>query len=563
MTMNLGTLVELFVVTSLWAFVVGCMPNDEPQTGSQTNWLRACATDADCGSNSCQCGVCTHPCSTDDSCSDLPGASCVAPGDPAAVAVCNGSAPAVGSLCLARCGSSNDCSGRQACVAGVCSVSMTANAHVSIDLQSRFQVLSGLGATLAYAEPAVTQYADANQLYSAMFADLGLDTLRLRNRFGYTGDDNLASAATIIDAASRSLGRRPTVVLASWSPPAVLKANGSTTCNGEQDSCTMARLPTGGFDYGAYADYWRDSLDAYAAVGVNPDFVAIQNNPDFVPMGILPGEGCRFLPVQQTLSVSVGGQLRALEFPGYDQAIQAVLTRLRGLTSPPKIIAPETSEPNLVGEYVQHLEPSSFDAIGHHLYGSIPSSPDLTQFRRLNEIGQSTGRPVFQTEMNADGLGTAVLLHHTLATEGASAYLQNALVGPTVESGALIVVEGSTLSLEPAYHALRQFARFTDPGWVRAGAESDQPDLLASTWVSPTGAVTIVVVNQGTKGFDIELGLASIASSRSQVIRTVFDGVERSSNLGELPVDHVVRLPEHSIVTIAIDNSLRELPMMS
>ena len=531
----------------------GCLPNDEPQTGSQTNWLRACVSDADCGSNSCECGVCTHFCSADSSCGDLPGSSCVATTDPAAIALCDGSIPAAGALCLARCGAASACSGQAVCIAGACTATSLASAHVAIDLQTRFQTLSGLGATLAYAEPEVIQYSNANELYTAMFADLGLDTLRLRNRYGYFGDNNLASAATIVNAASASLGHRPTVVMASWSPPGALKSNGSTVCQGEEDSCTLVRLATGGFDYGAYASYWRDSLDAYAAAGVIPDYIAIQNNPDFIPTASKPLEACKFLPTEGTLTVASGGKERSLQFPGYAQAIRAVLGRFQESGLSPKIIAPEASEASLVSDYVRYLDPTIFDAIGHHLYGSVPGSPDLNQLRQLHEIAQSSGRPVFQTEMAADGLGTAVLLHHTLVTEGASVYLQNALVGPSVDSGALIVVADSKLALQPAYHALRQFSRSTDPGWVRAQADSDQASLLASTWVSPKGAVTVVVVNAGADSFNVELGLEVTSTTHSQVTRTVFDGVERSADLGSLPSNRSVRVPGHSVVTVAID----------
>jgi len=552
MTRNSRTLRSVVVALSCTAFG-GCLPNDEPQTGSQTNWLRACLSDADCGSNSCQCGVCTHSCSADSSCADLPGSSCVAATDSAAIALCDGSIPSAGALCLTRCGTASVCSGQAACIAGACTATSLASAHVAIDLQTRFQTLSGLGATLAYAEPEVIQYSNANELYSAMFADLGLDTLRLRNRYGYFGDNDLASAATIVNAGTASLGHRPTVVLASWSPPGSLKSNGSTVCQGEEDSCTLVRQATGGFDYDAYAGYWRDSLDAYAAVGVVPDYVAIQNNPDFIPTAAKPLEGCKFLPTEGPLTVSVGGKERPLQFPGYAEAIRAVLGRFQGLGVVPKIIAPEASGASLVSDFVRYLDPSSFDAIGHHLYGSVPGSPDLNQLRQLHEMSQSSGRPVFQTEMAADGLGTAVLLHHTLVTEGASAYLQNAIVGPSVESGALIVVADSKLALQPAYHALRQFSRFTDPGWVRAQADSDQASLLVSTWISPKGAVTVVVVNAEVDSFDVELGLEVTSAAHSQVTRTVFDGVERSADLGSLPSNRIVRVPGHSVVTVAVD----------
>jgi O-glycosyl hydrolase len=421
-------------------------------------------------------------------------------------------------------------------------------------LATQFQLLSGLGATLAYAEPEVVQYTDADELYTSMFAELGLDMLRLRNRYGYAGEDDLATAATIVGAASTSLGRKPTVILTSWSPPASLKSNGATLCQGEQDTCTLVRASTGAFDYDAYASYWRDSLDAYEAVGVVPDFVAIQNNPDYVPTAEAPGEGCRFLPTEGTAAVSVDGSTRSVDFPGYAQAIQAVLSRFQDLELAPKLIAPEASEPGLVGNYVQYLDVSTFDAIGHHLYGSDPESPDLAQMQQLAEIGQSTGLPVFQTEGAADGIGTAILLHHTLVTEGAAAYLQNALIAPNAESGALIVLGDSQFTLQPAYHALRHFARFTDPGWVRTATTSDSSDLLASTWLSPEGAVTVLFVNAGANPLDVALAVDVDATVPTQVTRTAFDGVERSANLGSLPGERIVHLPGHSVITVAFES---------
>lgn len=479
-------------------------------------------------------------------------AECVTADDPALVAQCDGNTPSVNSLCLQRCNATIDCAGR-ACVAGVCAATVTPNAHVSVDLQSQFQVLDGLGATLAYAEGEATRFADQNALASVMFSDLGLDTLRLRNRYGYSGDSDLSTAATVVSLARSSLGRTPTIILASWSPPAALKANGATTCNGEQDTCTLVRSSSGGFDYDAYADYWRDALNAYSQVGILPDYISIQNNPDYVPVGSQPGEGCKFLPTQGSRWVMANGQGRMLEFPGYDKAVKAVAKRLQELTSIPKMIAPEASVPSLVSEYVSKLDSSMFSAIGHHLYGTNPSSPELSDLRQLNEISQSMGRPVFQTEMAADGLGTAIALHHTLVTEGASSYLQNALLAPSADSGALIVVNGSSVTCSDAYHALRQFARYTEPGWVRVAAQTDQPNLLASTWVSPAGAVTVVLVNATTEPYDVEVDHDAAAHASAQVIRTSFDGVERSANLGPLPENRIVRLPMHSMVTVAFE----------
>ena len=59
--------------------------------------------------------------------------------------------------------------------------------------------------------------------------------------------------------------------------------------------CTLAKV-NGGYNYAGFAQYWYDSLNAYAALGVRPDFISLQNEPDFTPNGY---GGCRFDPAEQ------------------------------------------------------------------------------------------------------------------------------------------------------------------------------------------------------------------------------------------------------------------------
>ena len=179
-------------------------------------------------------------------------------------------------------------------------------------------------------------------------------------------------------------------------------------------------MEDGSFDYIGYAEYWRASLDAYAAVGVIPDYISIQNNPDFSPSGVSPTEACRFLPTEGTMTVSLNGSDTSLPFPGYKQALDAVITRLEGLPTPPKLVAPDVSTAGSVAEYVRDLDLTRVDAIGHHLYGIIPTLPDDTQLSALSRLGNNAGLPLFQTEMPADGYGSTILLHHALVTEGYS-----------------------------------------------------------------------------------------------------------------------------------------------
>ncbi len=53
---------------TLSAFAVGCGGQAESGTDSNSNWLKRCATDADCGSLQCLCGMCTRACDGDAQC---------------------------------------------------------------------------------------------------------------------------------------------------------------------------------------------------------------------------------------------------------------------------------------------------------------------------------------------------------------------------------------------------------------------------------------------------------------------------------------------------------------
>lgn len=52
----------------LWSTLAGCGAKTSDKVGGETNWLTACAIDADCGVGSCLCGTCTRECSDDDAC---------------------------------------------------------------------------------------------------------------------------------------------------------------------------------------------------------------------------------------------------------------------------------------------------------------------------------------------------------------------------------------------------------------------------------------------------------------------------------------------------------------
>ena len=557
MTVTRFASVRRMLALLVTALAIGCEPDNHPMViDSQTNWLSICAIDSQCGSLHCVCGVCTNPCDSDRDCGGLKGTACISSDELGAIAQCAGGPTPPPSLCMPRCDDGR-CARGEMCVASVCTPVPVPAVHVRIDPGARHQVLTGFGATVAYSEKDITTHPKKAALYTALFANLGLDVLRLRNRYGHPGDDDLTSAQELISAAKTSLGRTPTIFMTSWGPPPDLKANGAVLCSGNPDTCTLTKTAAGTFDYAAFAKYWRSALDAYSKAGVVPDYVGIQNNPNWVPASSQSAEACRFLPFEGTASVSVAGATKRVEYPGFAEAETATLGAFAGAPSIPKIMAPETSDADSVSSYLMALDPTTLGAVSHHLYGMDPTAPNVQTLGFVGDLANQDGLPLFQTEMYADGFGTALLMQYTATVENASAYVQTSLTsaetGPGMDPGALVGLTTNDFTLQEPYYAVRHFAHFTDPGWTRVDANSSTPTLLTSAWQSPEAdALTIVLVNGGSSSVDAELDLANGDwPGPSRVTRTVFGGVEHASELGALSSQGTLRVPGRSIITVA------------
>ncbi len=366
----------------------------------------------------------------------------------------------------------------------------------------------------------------------------------------------LSQATDIVAAAQQSLGRVPLVLLSSWSPPAKLKQNGATFCS-TPTTCTLNTNASGGFDYAGLGTHWRSSLDAYARRGFSPDYIGIQNNADWTPMNGTVAEACKFLPTEGSMDVVVNSTTTTVKYPGYREALSAVVAALADMPARPHLLAPELNGLQGANSYLSQVDPSQIDAVAHHMYGAKPADLDLDSLRALSALGADRGVPLFQTEMQADGFDTAVLIHHALVEGGASMYLQAALIGPlsgpNVNPSALIGLEGDTMILQDPYYAMSHFSRFTDPGWTRVASTTSTPGLLVTAWLAPKhDALTIVLVNDSSSVLTVGLDLGVDKVRSAKLRRTVFDGSERFADLGKWLAGSPISLPPRSLATLAI-----------
>lgn len=551
-------LTSAFLVMSVLGASAGsCTPGEGPKVSSQTNWLRLCEIDADCGEFSCSCGACTLSCDDEVDCAELPGSTCSSDDDPGAVSLCGGvSAPS--SLCLLPCGD-EECPTGTACRAGICAPVDDSRVMVTIDPDEQFQSLVGFGSSLAYAENEIVAHPEAAALYDTLFVESGIDVIRLGNRFEIGLEEELEIPGQIIAAAEERMQDAPILLMTSGSPPPELKANGSRRCGGDAATCTLVEAEPGVFDYAGFAEHWRTSLEAYAAVGVSPDYVSIQNNPNWLPPESGSNDACRFLPQEGTTTVVVDGSEVEVTYPGYDEALAQVAVALDTLSNKPTLVGPEGSGLVATTLYSSSVRSGMLGAVACHLYGEDPRSSDSEPFTEVKELAESENLPVFQTEMQADGMDTALLIHRATTEANAAMYLQNDFIvsESSLEGNphGLVQLTADGFETQGPYYAIAHYARRTAPGWLRVQADANTADVRLSAWQSPTGdALTIVLVNASSTASLIDLYLDDLRSrlTSSEVTLTVFDGQDQLAVQGELSASDTLSVPAGSVVTVAL-----------
>ncbi len=436
---------------------------------------------------------------------------------------------------------------------------------VAIDSSVTHQTLVGFGAATAYQAYLLANRTD--DIFQVLFVDSGLDILRLGNWYQNQNQTDTTTTpfsdseeVQIVQKATAARGGTPPkILMSSWTPPAYLKSNGVTKPAFGSGSSTPAGtlVQSGGaYAYADFGDWWGRSLQAYAGQGVVPDWVSIQNEPDFFTS---QWETCVFGPTE-------GATVAGIAAAGYGQALDAVGSAIQAATlaSPPVLLGPETTgfQGNIVQQYLNGLDPSKLGGIAHHLYGNIGDNPAPDTFDAsmldLAKSGAAEGLPNFMTEYSPNAptmFDTAWLINNALTVENASAYIYWELVwtNSTPTTGLVSIASPSPsapYTINDLYYALKHFARWTDPGWVRVDATSSVSAVRASAFVSPEGtSLTLVLLNT-------DVGESHLVSVSPGAFPFGTLTVYRSSGDSEraTPVapesDGSISLPARSIATI-------------
>jgi glucuronoarabinoxylan endo-1,4-beta-xylanase len=447
------------------------------------------------------------------------------------------------------------------------------NVNVTVDPDTHYQTMVGFGAAVAFEVGLLSNQPNRADIYNALFVDGGFQMLRIANWYqnSQAGDPNHTGQAanpndmgdfnatvSVVADVRAALGHDPVILLSSWSPPPSMKSVNKYLGG------TLGQS-NGAYRYADFGQWWRASLDAYAAAGVVPTYVSIQNEPDFVPAGGNSTWSACLLDPAEDLTKNAG----------YGPALAAVSDAISDLSPKPALIGPEVSGigSSRVENYLQAMATEGtldrLDGVAHHLYnGGASSAPSTFNFAMSSVSSDSGGKPLFQTEFGpspASMFDTAWLISTAVTVEGVTAYLHWDLIwGESASSpspSGLISIETAPqarwqtpkgFKINDSYYAVRHFAKWIDVGWQRIGATPGAAVIHAAAFASPDGQnATIVLLNSDSAEHTVTLDTGAFAYGTSMIYRTSGTD-ERTAPLGALPAGNVIDMPARSIVTLTL-----------
>lgn len=432
---------------------------------------------------------------------------------------------------------------------GLCILSLKTTAQTTANLviqtDQTEQTVVGFGASLAYYEGWLNAHPNRAEIYEAIFGELSLDILRVRNAYDYD-PTMVGRVKEYMDAAEASLGHPISLFSTSWGPPGYLKNTGDRKNGGTLRYSTESGSVE--FDYAGFAHWWSRSLDEYEANGISPDYITIQNEPNWSATW----ETCLFNP-QETVNSSD-------TVAGYNKALDVIYDTLATRSKRPLILGPETVGIgyNNVENYVNALDLSKLDGISHHLYNGVNGDNPYTS-TNFSEVGDFFPEvPHFQTEFSrGDWFSLAGLIYKSFFDEQVVAYLYWDLIW---NEGGLVQLDNpwdQSQWTDPAkgytktkdFYVFKQFSAFIHPGWKMIDHSLSTSDGAALTFLSPTGdSASCVVINKSSENtLAVRIGVPGFRIHASEVYFTSED--KNCQWAGHL-ADSLLILEPHSIATV-------------
>ena len=459
----------------------------------------------------------------------------------------------------------------------------TPTVTAAINSGTTYQTIVGFGGAEAFYTNLLTSNPNSAQVYTDLFdpnQGLGVTILRLQDVYQNSNSGTCTdpvSGATVnncFDSAAENIASEAShvagsgnlqLLMSSWSPPSTLKSNGSI--NGG----TLAQSG-GSYVYSNFASYLANSITAYRAENVNPTWVSLQNEPNFIPTSYA---SCGFGYQEGVQETDTSGNSFAVA--GYPNALDAAYAAVHALTSPPTLIGPETDGLMGISQYLTNMNAAHYGVIAHHLYNVSDSSgnyvpnsgndPPSFAYAMSQLAASYPNTQIFETEYynNATSAGTdnygfdaAWTIHESLTQENAAMYLYWALAWADTQQGLIYVDGNNATHLEDQYYAMMHFSHFIRPGYKRVSMQvPSSSSLAASAYISPDGKTLVAVLLNTSLTAQAVVGLnfTGFSPSTSSIYMTQFNLPSGTTNpwtnIGSLN-GNTVTMPAESIVTVVM-----------
>lgn len=416
---------------------------------------------------------------------------------------------------------------------------------LTVDIEDQFQTFEGFGASLAFYETWLTVHPNKKEIYDAVFNELSLDILRVRNTYDY--DAAMVDRVSEFVRESEAVTGKPIKVLStSWGPPTYLKSNNDRTHGGTlRYTISDSKV---NFDYSGFAGWWEGALNEYNNKGIFPAYISIQNEPDFSA----DYESCRFDPAEKITGTDT--------IAGYNKALEAVYIMVKERVIKPKLLGPESVGIgyNVIENYINELNTSYLDGLAHHLYhGSDEANLWNSQnFTRTGDFHREI--PHYQTEYSrGDWFTLAGLMYKSICDENVVAYLYWDLIW---NNSGLVSLDfpwdksrwtnpkGYTKSKD--FYVFKQYSAYIHPGWKRTRVSVDNNVKALAFVSSDKDSVSLVLINRSyEKQFRVRTSIGGHEIVNANAYTTSED--ENCSITGILNNSEVT-LPSRSITTVVM-----------
>ena len=458
-------------------------------------------------------------------------------------------------------------------ITALAAATIASAANITVDPSATKQEVLGFGAASVYYQSWIKNLPEDQQeaLFDTAFTGLNLSLLRIGNWYQDEDASKLQDDIDIVKAAKARLGDHMKIQMSSWSAPASLKPSGSLNGQDGHSKSDKSLKKANGDAYGAYAytdfaNWWKKSIEAYAAAGIATDYISLQNEPD----------------MEATYEETLFEPTETNEIAGYKEALNAVYDAVKGQT---KILGPE---PLGIGysnfeKYAKELDNSKLDGYAYHLYhagdGNDNSGDNYLKpenfSKAMSAIASSyggKGKPIVMTEFcpmldeprEQDMLGLAHIMQTGFTDGQLSGYIAWQLfwgyhaqligvcpgAGWDLDGSGRYVCEAAEVKIFPEYHAMRHYSKFVNPGWSVVSSTTDGSDLYTVAFRSAdSDSVTVVAINKASAAASLNFTVDGFTPAYA------IQSVEGGDKSKPVTAAATLEAPAKSITTVVFTSS--------